>query len=127
MIEVSAGAIPPGTTRQGVRVIGDAEFKQVVLGAEGTVLAYFWASWCGPCRLMSPTVEWAAGAWGDRLAIVKLEVDPNPQSVKYCNVEGVPVLALFRQGQQIAASEGALTKSQITDFLAPHLGPALPT
>lgn len=127
MTEVSAGARPQGATSQGVRVIGDAEFEQAVLKAEGTVLAYFWASWCGPCRLMSPTVEWAAGAWSDRLAIVKLEVDPNPESVKYCNVEGVPVLALFRQGQQIAASEGALTKAQITEFLTPHLGPVLPT
>jgi thioredoxin 1 len=106
-----------------VRVISDAEFESDVLQAKGTpVLAYFWASWCGPCRLMSPSVDWAAGAWGDRLAIVKLEIDPNPNSVKHCQVEGVPALRLFQDGQEIAASEGALTKAKLEAFLAPYLG-----
>jgi thioredoxin 1 len=106
-----------------VRVISDAEFESDVLQAKGTpVLAYFWASWCGPCRLMGPSVDWAASAWGDRLAIVKLEVDPNPNSVKHCQVEGVPALRLFQDGQEIAASEGALTKAKLEAFLTPYLG-----
>lgn len=106
-----------------VRVISDAEFESDVLGASGTpVLAYFWASWCGPCRLMSPSVEWAATTWGDRLQIVKLEVDPNPVSVKHCQVEGVPALRLFQNGQLLDTSEGALTKEKLADFLKPHVG-----
>ncbi|HEY9690530.1 MAG TPA: thioredoxin family protein [Coleofasciculaceae cyanobacterium] len=108
-----------------VRVISDAEFESDVLQATGTpVLAYFWASWCGPCRLMSPSIEWAATAWGEQLKIVKLEIDPNPTSVKHCHVEGVPALRLFKDGQLIAESEGALTKVKLADFLTPYLGAA---
>lgn len=109
-----------------VRVISDAEFESNVLQVvETPVLAYFWASWCGPCRLMSPSVEWAANTWGDRLVIVKLEIDPNPNSVKLCQVEGVPALRLFQDGKEIAASEGALTKAKLEDFLSPFVGESI--
>jgi len=105
-----------------VRIISDAEFESDVLQATGThVLAYFWAPWCGPCRLMSPSIEWAATAWGEQLTIVKLEIDPNPISVKHCHVEGVPALRLFKDGQLIAEHEGVLTKVRLADFLTPYL------
>lgn len=107
-----------------VQVISDPEFETVIAQSDRPVLAYFWASWCGPCRLMGPPIEWVAATWGDRLKIVKLEVDPNPVSVKHYQVEGLPMLILFKDGQEIVRSEGAKTQAQLAEFLTPHLGPA---
>ncbi len=104
-----------------VTVISDAEFKAAVLEAAQPVLVYFWAAWCGPCRLMAPIVEGIANSYGDRLKIIKMEVDPNPESVKLCNIEGVPALRLFKEGEVIASSEGALPKQKVEAMLASHL------
>ncbi|MGG6297617.1 thioredoxin [Leptolyngbya sp. AN02str] len=104
-----------------VTVISDPQFEGEVLSAEHPVLVYFWAPWCGPCRLMSPIMESIAAQYGDRLKIVKMEVDPNPDAVSKCRVEGVPALVLFREGAQVAAMEGVMGKPKIEGFLTEHL------
>ncbi len=104
-----------------VLTITDADFESEVLNAAQPVLAYFWASWCGPCRLMAPIVDNLASIYGDRLKIVKLEVDPNPESVTKYQVEGVPALRLFKAGQVIEATEGAISKQKLEGILASHL------
>ncbi len=101
--------------------ITDAEFTTAVLQASKPVLVYFWADWCGPCRLVSPSIDQIATEYGDRLKVVKIEVDPNPISVKTYQVEGVPGLRLFQTGELIAAAEGALTKQKLVEMIAPHL------
>ena len=101
--------------------IKDTEFETEVLKANRPVLVYFWASWCGPCRLMSPLIEEAANNYSDRLKVVKMEVDPNPATVKLYKVEGVPALRLFQGTQVLASSEGAIGKKQIASFLDTHL------
>lgn len=105
----------------GVQVIQDAEFEASVLQSEKPVLVYFWAGWCGPCRLMSPMVEALANQFGDRLSVIKMEVDPNPESVKRCNVQGVPALVLFQNGTQVQAREGVTSKQQLEEMLAAKL------
>jgi thioredoxin 1 len=105
----------------GVQVISDNEFQTEVLGANGLVMVYFWATWCGPCRLMAPVVDWAADQFGDRLKIVKMEVDPNPDAVAKCAVQGVPAIVLFQDGQQLTATEGALTKPRLEEVISPYL------
>lgn len=109
----------------GVTVITDPEFQTHVLDSEDTVLVYFWAEWCGPCRLMSPLMSGIADAYGDRLTVFKMEVDPNPSAVATCKVEGVPAMVLFRKGQQIDAIEGAIGRQKLEAFLDAHLSPAL--
>lgn len=81
--------------------ITDQEFEQEVYSTEQPVLVYFWASWCGPCKLVSPSVIEIAKDYGDRLKVVKLEVDPNPESVAKCKVEGVPALRLIKDKEII--------------------------
>ncbi|HEY9651365.1 MAG TPA: thioredoxin family protein [Coleofasciculaceae cyanobacterium] len=93
--------------------ITDAEFEAEVLKAEQPALVYIWASWCGPCRLVSPSVDWAANTYSDRLKVVKMEVDPNPATVKQYHVEGVPALLLFKDGQVIQSHEGAIGKQAL--------------
>ena len=104
-----------------VAEITDTQFDSEVFEAQGFVLAYFWASWCGPCRLVSPSISLMAQNYGDRLKVVKLEVDPNPDSVAKCKVEGVPALRLFQDGNVIAEHEGAIGKQQLVSFLEKHL------
>lgn len=104
----------------GVVAITDADFEQEVLKAPETVLVYFWAPWCGPCRLMSPMMDWADSAY-DALKVVKMEVDPNPDSVAYCKVQGVPALLVFKDGQPIESVEGAISKQKLTDLLETHV------
>lgn len=108
-----------------VKTITDTEFEAEVLGATQPVLAYFWAAWCGPCRLMAPVMDATSAEYGDRLKIVKLEVDPNPDAVSRCGVEGVPALRLFRDGEQVEAIEGAISKQRLQDWLKAHLPAAV--
>lgn len=104
-----------------VKTIADTEFETEVLQATQPVLVYFWASWCGPCRLMAPVMDSLANVYGDRLKIVKMEVDPNPDSVAKCQVEGVPAMRLFQSGQLLESTEGAISKQKLESLLTPHL------
>jgi thioredoxin 1 len=101
--------------------VTDTEFGTEVETATTPVLAYFWASWCGPCRLVSPYIDWVASEYGDRLKILKLEVDSNPASVKKCGVEGVPAIRIFKSGEVVASFEGAITKQALASLLEDHL------
>ncbi|BAQ61617.1 thioredoxin [Geminocystis sp. NIES-3708] len=97
--------------------INDSQFQDEVINENQTVLAYFWASWCGPCRLVSPSINWAAENYGDRLKVVKLEVDANPETVANCKVEGVPALRVFKQGEIVSSLEGAIGKDKLKEFI----------
>lgn len=104
-------------TVSSVTVISDQKFDQEVFEVEKPVLVYFWASWCGPCRLISPSIDWVANTYGERLKVVKLEVDPNPNSVAKCDVKGVPALRIFKDNEIIATHEGAIGKQQLQSFI----------
>ena len=106
---------------KGVITITDNEFETEVLKAEQPVLLYFWASWCGPCQLMSPIINLAATKYSDRLKIVKIEVDPNPITVKHYQVEGVPAFRLVEGDQILASTEGAIGKEKLLSLLDTHL------
>lgn len=101
--------------------ITDAEFEEQVSQSSGNILVYFWASWCGPCRLVSPSIDWLADTYKERLKVVKLEIDPNPESVAKCKVEGVPALRLFKNQQLVVDHEGAIGKQQLQNLIEPHL------
>ncbi len=106
---------------KGVTTITDAEFETEVLTADLPVLVYFWASWCGPCQLMSPLINLAATKYSDRLKVVKMEIDPNPLTVKQYQVEGVPALRLIKDNEVLASSEGVIGKDKLLSFLDEHL------
>jgi thioredoxin 1 len=103
-----------------VIVINDEKFETEVLKADPPVLAYFWASWCGPCKLIAPSIEWVAANYNG-LKVVKMEIDPNPITVKQYKVEGVPALRLFKNGEVVLSHEGAITKQTLIGLLESHL------
>jgi thioredoxin 1 len=104
-----------------VLTITDSEFSTEVLDAAQPVLVYFWASWCGPCRLMAPIVESIASQYDGQLKVVKMEVDPNPESVASYSVEGVPAFRIFKTGSVVEASEGAMSRQKLQEFVDAHL------
>jgi thioredoxin 1 len=106
---------------KGVITITDAEFETEVLKAEQPVLVYFWASWCGPCQLMSPVINLAAATYSDRLKIVKMEVDPNPITVKQYQVEGVPAFRLIQKDKLLVSMEGVINKDKLFSLLDMHI------
>lgn len=100
-----------------VMEISDSQFPEAVADNAKPVLAYFWAQWCGPCRLVSPSVSWIADNYCDRIKVIKLEVDASPESVARCKVEGVPALRLFQGGEIINSYEGAIGKEKLKEFI----------
>jgi thioredoxin 1 len=104
-----------------VTVINDAQFESEVLQADLPVLVYLWAAWCGPCRLVSPSIDWIATNYRDRVKVVKMEIDPNPETVKAYKVEGVPAIRLFKGDEMIHSFEGAITKDKLAIILDNHL------
>ncbi len=106
----------------GVITINDADFETEVLKADQPVLVYFWADWCGPCKLMSLMINQAATKYSDRLKIVKIEVDPNPETVKQYQVEGLPALRLLKENQVLESIEGVPpSKDKLFNLLDQHL------
>ncbi len=95
----------------------DAAFERDVLQADRPVLVDFWAEWCGPCKMIAPYLEELAAEYGDRLKIVKVDIDRNPLAPTRYGVRGIPTLMLFERGELKATKVGALPKSKLKEWI----------
>jgi thioredoxin 1 len=89
-----------------VPAVTDADFQQEVLDSDQVVLVDFWAEWCAPCRMIAPVVEALADELGDRLKVVKMDIDANPNMPVKLGVMSIPTLIIFKDGQAAERSVG---------------------
>jgi thioredoxin 1 len=95
----------------------DAAFETDVLKSDSPVLVDFWAEWCGPCKMIAPILEEAAGQYEGRILFAKLNVDENAESAAKFNIRSIPTLLLFIKGEVVARKVGAVSQSHIRAFL----------
>ncbi len=99
----------------------DSSFDQDVLRAEDPVLVDCWAEWCGPCKMMGPTIDVVASEYAGKAKIGKLDVDSNDKTAMRYNIRGIPTLLLFKGGQVVEQRVGAIGKSEVQKMLDSHV------
>lgn len=97
-------------------------FDADVLESKIPVLVDFWAPWCSPCTMVAPVLDDYAAQNKERLKILKVDIDQYPELAQRFQVRGIPALLVFRDGLLQGTKIGALTRSQLSSFLDPHLG-----
>jgi thioredoxin 1 len=95
----------------------DAAFETDVLKSNTPVLVDFWAEWCGPCKMIAPILEEAAGHYEGKIRIAKLNVDENAALAAKFNIRSIPTLVLFNKGEVVAREVGAVSQSHLRAFL----------
>jgi thioredoxin 1 len=103
------------------KTVTDATFAADVLQSDKPVLVDFWAEWCGPCKMVAPVLEEIAGEHGDKLQVVKLNIDENPNAARDYQIMSIPTMAVFQGGQMVKSIVGAKPKAAILRDLEAYL------
>jgi thioredoxin 1 len=97
--------------------VGDRDFEEVVLKAKTPVIIDFWAEWCAPCRAISPIIKDLAGRFGDRVKIVKMNIDENPSTPGTYGVRAIPTVLAFRNGTVVEQITGARPRKAFEEMV----------
>ena len=95
------------------KAVTDASFAADVLQSDKPVLVDFWADWCGPCKMIGPSLEEISDELGDKVSIVKMDITENTEVPGQMGVQSIPLMVLFKDGKQVAQKLGAAPKSQL--------------
>ncbi len=101
--------------------VSDDSFSSDVLGSDKPVLVDYWAEWCGPCKMIAPVLEEVAEEYADKLSVAKLNIDENQATPPKYGIRGIPTLMIFKNGDVAATKVGALSKSQLLEFIDSNL------
>ena len=101
--------------------ITDSNFDEEIKNSKVLILVDFWAEWCGPCKQIGPILEDIGEAKKDKVKILKLNVDENPQTPQKFGVRGIPTLMLFKDGKLVDTKVGSLPKNMLESWLDPNL------
>jgi len=97
--------------------VTDSNFDELVLKSGTPVLVDYWAEWCGPCKMIAPVLDEIANEYKGKMTVAKLNIDDNSATPSHYGVRGIPTLMLFKDGDVEATKVGALTKSQLAQFI----------
>ncbi|GAB3136479.1 thioredoxin [Marisediminicola antarctica] len=101
--------------------VTDETFQDLVLSSDKTILVDFWAEWCGPCRAVSPILDQIGAEHADKIQIVKLNVDNNPQTAAKYQITSIPAMKVYRGGEVVKTVIGAKPKGALEADLAEFL------
>lgn len=101
--------------------INDTNFKAEVLDVNQLVLVDFFATWCGPCRQMLPIMEELSSEMGDKIKIAKMDVDEAPKTPEMFNIQSIPTLIMFKNGELVDKKIGAQSKAEMIQWINLHL------
>lgn len=101
--------------------VSDADFAQVVLGAETLTIVDLWADWCGPCHALAPTIERLAAEYDGRVLVAKLDVDENPSTAGRYDILGIPTVLFIRNGKEIDRMVGVQPYISFANRINRHL------
>src|SRR5207302_5194916 len=91
-----------------IQEVTDSDFETAVLKADKPVLVDFWATWCGPCRMIAPIVEQIHGELGDKIKVMKMDIDENPAVPMQLGIMSIPTVIIFKDGKPTARTVGSL-------------------
>jgi thioredoxin 1 len=107
---------------ENIKHISDSSFEADVLKSDKPVLVDFWAEWCGPCKMIGPSLEEISEELGEQVTIAKINIDENPDAPGRYGVRGIPTMILFKGGKAVETIVGMTSKATLKAKLEAHVG-----